>query len=178
MIGVGDDKTSILTKSFKNGGYCVAGIDMETCQWIRLVDSTNPSEDEIKKEQMFVDGRQIECFDVIEFDFINQTPFFCQTENWLLNLKVKPKYIKTISVEELLNKIHIDKDENFISNKDSLLTANEILKMKRSLFLFCVKNLKIDASRYENFGEIRFKYKCSFEYNNFVYTNISLTDPQ
>lgn len=30
-------KVILLTKSLKNGGYCVAGIDYYTGQWIRLV---------------------------------------------------------------------------------------------------------------------------------------------
>ena len=33
----------ILTKSYKHGGYCVAGIDINTKEWIRLVNSDNPN---------------------------------------------------------------------------------------------------------------------------------------
>ena len=49
----------ILTKSYKHGGYCVAGIDVNNNEWIRLVNSDNPANDEIRKEQMFLNGIRI-----------------------------------------------------------------------------------------------------------------------
>lgn len=167
----------ILTKSYKHGGYCVAGIDIDTKEWIRLVNSDNPNTDEIRKEQMFLNGKTIECLDIIEYDFIKNIPTSCQTENWLLNPALKPKFIKSISIEKLVNFIKIEKDDFFIFNNANLLKANEISKIKRSLYIFHVQNLKIEASTYESYGEIRFRYKCAFDYKNSHYDNISLTDP-
>lgn len=167
----------ILTKSYKNGGYCVAGIDVESKQWVRLVNSEDHTADEIRKEQMFFNGKAINCLDVLEYDFIDNIPFSCQTENWLLNNSIPPKFVKTISLEELINFAIIDEEEFFIYNKLNLLNDREIVKVKRSLFLFHVKNLKIEAKSYEKNGEIRFRYKCVFEYNGEKYSNISLTDP-
>lgn len=167
----------ILTKSYKHGGYCVAGIDVSTREWIRLVNSDNPNTDEIRKEQMFLNGKSIECLDVIEYDFIKNIPNSCQTENWLLNTSVKPKYIRSISIEELANIIKIEKDDFFIFNNANLLDENEISSIKRSLYIFHVQNLKIEATTYESYGEIRFRYKCLFDYKNNQYANISLTDP-
>lgn len=167
----------ILTKSYKHGGYCVAGIDINTKEWIRLVNSDNPNTDEIRKEQMFLNGKTIECLDIIEYDFIKNIPTSCQTENWLLNPALKPKFIKSISIEELVNFIKIEKDDFFIFNNANSLKANEISKIKRSLYIFHVQNLKIEASTYESYGEIRFRYKCTFDYKNSHYDNISLTDP-
>ena len=167
----------ILTKSYKHGGYCVAGIDVSTREWIRLVNSDNPNTDEIRKEQMFLNGKSIECLDVIEYDFIKNIPNSCQTENWLLNTSLKPKYIRSISIEELANIIKIEKDDFFIFNSANLLDENDISSIKRSLYIFHVQNLKIEAATYESYGEIRFRYKCLFDYKNNQYTNISLTDP-
>ncbi len=167
----------ILTKSYKHGGYCVAGIDLKTKQWVRLVNSDNPITDEIRKEQMFVNGRSIECFDVFEFDFINNIPNSCQNENWLLNNLVTPKFIKTLSLEEIADILELDNDEFFILNTANSLTEIEVSKVNRSLFVFHVQNLKIEATSYEYYGEIRFKYKCTFDYKGNKYINISLTDP-
>ena len=167
----------ILTKSYKHGGYCVAGIDINTKEWIRLVNSDNPNTDEIRKEQMFLNGKSIECLDVVEYDFIKNIPNSCQTENWLLNISLKPKYIKSMSIEELANIIKIENDDFFIFNNANLLNENEISNIKRSLYIFHVQNLKIEAATYESYGEIRFRYKCSFDYKDNQYTNISLTDP-
>ena len=167
----------ILTKSYKNGGYCVAGIDIDNKKFVRLVNSDDPTNDEIKKEQMFLDEKSIECLDVVEFDFIKNIPNSCQTENWLLNKTNKPKFIKSFTLEVLIDLLKFDNDNYFILNNGSALSAVEIAKLNRSLFVYYVQNLKIDATTYESFGEIRFRYKCSFEYNNKIYTNISLTDP-
>ena len=167
----------ILTKSYKHGGYCVAGIDIETKEWIRLVNSENPNTDEIRKEQMVLNGKVIECLDVLEYDFIGNIPNSCQTENWLLNNSISPKFIKSISLEELADIIQLEKEEDSIYNNANLLNKNEILEVKRSLYIFHVQNLKIEATSREYCGEIRFRYKCVFDYNGNKYTNISLTDP-
>ena len=75
-----------------------------------MVNSDNPNTDEIRKEQMFLNGKSIECLDVVEYDFIKNIPNSCQTENWLLNTSSKPKYIKSMSIEELANIINIEKN--------------------------------------------------------------------
>lgn len=167
----------ILTKSYKHGGYCVAGVDIETKEWIRLVNSDNPNADEIREEQMFLNGRKIDCLDVLEYDFIKSIPNSCQTENWLLNKTISPKFIKSISLEELADIIKLEKEEFFICNKSNLLTPSEILGVARSLYVFNVKNLEIIAAAHQNFDVIRYKYKCKFTYKNRTYSNISLTDP-
>lgn len=167
----------ILTKSYKHGGYCVAGIDINTKQWVRIVNSNNPENDEIKKDQMLLNGHSIECFDIIEYDFIKNIPNSCQTENWLLNNAYNPKFIKAITLEQLVNFVKIEKDDLFIFNDSNLLNIDEISEIHRSLYIFHVSNLQIDATTYESNGKIKFRYKCSFDYNGKSYTNISLTDP-
>ncbi len=167
----------ILTKSYKHGGYCMAGIDLENKNWIRLVNSESPDSDEIKKEQMYIDEKPIECFDVIECDFVKKISNGCQTENWLLNHDYKWKYLKSLSLKEILNLIKIDHDSYFILNNKDALNNFEASRMYRSLFLFYVHNFKVDVSSYEQAGEIHFKFKCSFDYEGNHYFDISLTDP-
>lgn len=167
----------ILTKSYKHGGFCVAGIDVATKEWVRIVNSTDPNTDELRKEQLLVDGKVIECLDVIEYDFIQNVPNACQVENWLLNARITPRYIKTLTLEDLVKIIKLDRDNDFILNNANLLNADEIKSISRSLYIYHVKSLKIDATTYESYGEIKFKYKCSFVYNDKLYSNISLTDP-
>ena len=42
----------ILTKSKKHSGYCVAGIDFETGEWIRLVSSDIETEGAVPNETL------------------------------------------------------------------------------------------------------------------------------
>lgn len=46
----------ILTKSFEKSGYCIAGIDYETGEWIRLVSSDIFNEGAVPKEQLTLDN--------------------------------------------------------------------------------------------------------------------------
>ena len=53
----------ILTKSYKNKGYCVAGIDAETGEWIRLVSDDEESHGSLFREHMsYNDGGSARCW--------------------------------------------------------------------------------------------------------------------
>ena len=47
-----EKKIIILTKSKKHSGYCVAGIDYETGEWIRLVSSDLETEGAVPCEDL------------------------------------------------------------------------------------------------------------------------------
>jgi len=126
---------------------------------------------------MFIEGKPIECFDIIECDLVKKISNFCQTENWLVNSSVKPKFIKSLAVEDLTNIIKIENDDCFIFNTANVLMEDEISNIKRSLYAFRVQNLKIEATLYYLFDDTKCRYKCSFDYKNNHYENISLTDP-
>ena len=65
----------ILTKSAKTGGYCVAGIDVNTRQWIRLVTDNEEVHHSLTDENMVCsNGRVCDKLDVVEVDFIGNAP--------------------------------------------------------------------------------------------------------
>lgn len=60
----------ILTKSDKRAGYCVAGIDEMTGEWIRIVSSNEATEHAVPLEDMVCDnGELIDIYDVVEISF-------------------------------------------------------------------------------------------------------------
>ena len=80
----------ILTKSYKHGGYCVAGIDLETGEWIRLVASDDLDTNEIPKSFMlYSDFTPCKPLDVVSVDIIEELPGDIQPENVLVNLRRK-----------------------------------------------------------------------------------------
>ncbi len=168
----------VLTKSYKNGGYCVAGIDLATKKIVRLVNSQDPAYDFIKKEQLIIDNYEIKCFDVIEVDFLLDIPQGCQIENCLVNQNTPFKTINTFSEEETFKLLDKDNDDNFMINKNYYLDENEIKNVNKSLFIYIVKNFKVEASIVEEYGDLRYRYKCSFDYKNERYIDMSLTDPE
>lgn len=73
-----------LAKSYKHGGHCFAGKDIETSEWIRPV--SNRADEEISDaECMMTDGIQAKVLDVLEIPFLIPKPLRHQTENHLID---------------------------------------------------------------------------------------------
>ncbi|GMO67712.1 MAG: hypothetical protein Ta2D_13100 [Rickettsiales bacterium] len=106
----------LLTKSDKNKGYCLAGIDLDTNKFVRLVGDKNGAE--IKKEKCkLLNNTEIEPLDVLNIDIIEQCPLLLQPENCLLsenNIFEKIEKYSIDDLQKLLNKIHCD---NILSKK-------------------------------------------------------------
>lgn len=168
----------ILTKSYKQGGYCVVGLDLATKQYIRLINGNDCTNNAIEKFQMYVDGKDIGFLDVIEVNVIEHAPTSCQIENWIIAPDFKWKYIQTLSLKGLLQHLPIDYSKYFILDKHKYLTNENISEIDKSFFVYFVSNLNI-ISREDNYDEgIVHKHKCSFTYNKKEYNDISLTDPE
>lgn len=59
----------MLTKSSKNGKYCVAGIDAASGEWIRLVTDDKATDDAVADDDLeCTNGRIAEILDEIEVD--------------------------------------------------------------------------------------------------------------
>lgn len=71
-------KVILLTKSLKNGGYCVAGIDYYTGQWIRLVSGNQETKGALEKC-----GVPYKPLDIVIVDNITPMPIQYQPENYL-----------------------------------------------------------------------------------------------
>ncbi len=56
----------ILTKSDKRAGYCIAGIDKKTGEWIRVISSNNSTEHAVPGDVLFCDvGRYVYIYDFL-----------------------------------------------------------------------------------------------------------------
>ena len=104
----------ILTKSLKRNGYCVAGIDISTGRWIRIVSNDVKSEHAILKQHMvYSNGKETDIFDVVEIDLVEQISTSIQPENWLLNDKIQwvkrrdSNLIEVLQLHPFDNPIHI-----------------------------------------------------------------------
>lgn len=73
-----------LAKSRRPGGYCIAGKEIRTGNWIRPVGSGSNDAVPIGACQ-YRDGRAVELLDVIDIDLRDFVPTDHQQENWLLN---------------------------------------------------------------------------------------------
>jgi len=87
----------LLTKSYKPGGSCVAGIDIETNEWIRLVTETEDRSGSIPNSALIYENGEIaDIYDIVSVDVKFKAPTKIQPENWLCDLRVP--WIKKESV--------------------------------------------------------------------------------
>jgi len=160
----------ILTKSLKDHEYCVAGIDMFSSNWVRLVNSADG--DACPKE--FLDDKNIKILDIVEVEFKSAVPYHVQKENWLIDENVPVQQMGSLKLSQLTYSHPLDKPEFIFGSKGNELENAEVKKLNHSLEFLEVKNLILDTSLK---GDGRHHYKVGFIYKGQNY-NLYLTDPE
>lgn len=159
----------ILTKSLKDHDYCVAGIDITTGKWIRLVTSKDGGA--FPKEML--DDKHFKELNVLEVEVKGHFPYNVQTENWLIDENAEIKKIGSLSKQQIFNLHPIEKHDMIFDNLNNELGRNEIKNLNHSLEMINAKELQLDTSMK---GDGRHHYKVKFQYNGNEY-NLALTDP-
>lgn len=77
---LGKRQIVILAKSKKGSGHCIAGIDYKTGEWLRPI-SKSGHEGSIAKNVV----ENINIFDVVEIDFLDNCENKVQSENYYYN---------------------------------------------------------------------------------------------
>ncbi len=160
----------ILTKSLKDRDYCVAGIDIATGRWIRLVTSKDGGA--FPKEML--DEKHFKELNVLEVEVKKHLPYHVQSENWLIDESAEIKKIGNLSKQQALNLHPIEKHDLIFETIRNELEKTEIKKLNHSLEMVNVKELQLDTSMK---GDGRHHYKVKFQYNRHGY-NLALTDPK
>ena len=160
----------LITRSYKYGGYCVAGFDAETKGWIRLVASADPSSSEIPKGVFDKFGD----LDILEVETRGEGVYGCQAENHILDLSVPPVRCGRLTFYELLSAPYLSKTPYIFGNPLSSLSETEIYRQRSSLGLFLVNSLRFN---YYEGDDGKPHYRSDFIYRGAVYTGISVTDP-
>lgn len=164
----------VLTKSDKHGGFCVAGFNIVTGKYIRLVSSKEAGNDTIPLEYM----KDVEPLDVIEVYIKESVPTSPQKENCLVTLSKTPTVIGKMSIEDVLNFIAKNQENYVFFNTNEYLSSEEISKASNSLQVVEVENFTtVSYESVNEFFQVKKIYKCDFEYKGKKYSNISLTDP-
>lgn len=162
----------ILTCSAKHGGYCVAGIDIDSYEWIRLVSSDNLNNNEIPKEFMYYyNSTSCKPLDVVSVEIIKKLPGDIQPENVLVDLGITPVYKYKLAPHELIK--YISNDREIYKSTFPYMDKNTALNCGFSLALYQVKDIFLDVFEYNG----RTKVKLNFTYNGCMYSGWSMTDP-
>ncbi len=160
----------ILTKSLKDHDYCVAGIDIATGKWIRLVTSKDGGA--FPKEML--DDNHFKELNVLEVEVKQHVQYHVQTENWLVDEKAEIKKIGTLSKQQVFSLHPIEKPKMIFGTTGNELQKSEIKNLNHSLEMVNVKELQLDTSMK---GDGRHHFKVKFQFNGNEY-NLALTDPK
>lgn len=169
-------EVAILTTSLKNGGYCVAGVDINTGDWVRFVSNDERTHGALSISDITYKNRRIcKPLDVVSVDVVAPAPLPHQPENYLINSNGYWVKIGQYTLFDVL-RVHPAETSPFIyGNPRPYVTGREIDDISYSLTLVNVSFLLINQTT--NMCNKR-KTKASFIYNRNCYSNMSVTDPQ
>ena len=165
----------ILTKSIKHTGYCVAGIDCDTGEWIRLVSSDMETEGAVPKYFLYYsDGSMLDIYDIIECELKQPCPTNVQPENWLYDENVSWKKIGKSSLEHVLGIHGYDRPEYVFYDSQVSLPENWKFKGGGSICILNIEKACIWVKTFDGKQTV----SLNFTYNGYFYKymRISQTD--
>lgn len=162
----------ILTASDKNGAYCVAGIDIDTGSWIRIVSQDEETDGALTLEDLtYKNGERCKVLDCVTVPIIKRCGNEIQPENHLLDRSCYLEKIGKCGLEDVL-RIHSPEMYNYILGKNvaQYVTAPHVENAGGiSLVLVKVDNLRV----YNNEDG---KTRADFDYNFENYKKFPVTD--
>lgn len=162
---------AILTMSSKNGGYCVAGVNVKNGNWIRLVSDNVYTHGALSSNDIkYQNGSYCKPLDVVQVPIVKAMPLEYQPENVLIDTNEYWEKIGTISLEDILEIHPPEYHTVLLGNQYSYITEVGIGKVGHSLILVEVTDLTITHPNERS-------TKATFTYYDTQYNDISVTDP-
>lgn len=168
-------EVAILTRSSKFKRYCVAGIDINTGEWVRFVSDNEQAHGALSAYDISYADRHIcKPLDVVSVEVVGAAPLAHQPENYLIDSHEYWKKLGECTLSDVLD-VHPAEVRPYIyGNTYPYIDGEEIDNIGHSLTLVRVSSLTI--SQTTNFNN-QPKTKASFVYNGKWYNNMSVTDP-
>ncbi|MFV0350336.1 MAG: dual OB domain-containing protein [Halodesulfovibrio sp.] len=168
-----------LAKSYKCGGYCVAGKTADDNQWIRPV-SPNDEAGLTAGECQYIDRGTPEPLDIIECHLGEECPNGCQTENIIIELGQPWRKLGTFEgditalCDDPANLWGIGDSSRYGLNDRVLVAFGE--PYDNSLHFISATNVSIIVQDEGQEDELKLKCRIQFSYNNNNY-RLMVTDP-
>lgn len=169
-------EVAILTRSSKFKNYCVAGVDINTGEWVRFVSDNEQAHGALSAYDIsYADGRICKPLDIVLVDVVGAAPLVLQPENYLIDSHEYWRKTGECTLSDVLA-VHPAEVRSYIyGNTYPYVDGEEIDSIGYSLTLVRVSSLTI--SQTINFNG-QPKTKASFIYNGKWYSNMSVTDPE
>ncbi len=167
---------AILTKSSKHGGFCVAGIDLASGEWVRLTSENESTHGALQLGDMqYEDKKYCNTLDVVSVEIKGRNPSKYQPENVLIDPEYYWEKTGEYSIIDILRLHQPEHHQFLLGNQYSYITEAKIGDVGYSLTLIYVTSLIIRQTINQK-GKL--KTKASFQYGLCYYENISVTDPE
>lgn len=159
-------KLLVLAKSSKHGNYCLAGLNLDTYKFVRILGSGEYGAF-LDSDCKLDNGKKISLLDCIEINLKKENDNLAQTENYSCVSKTAT-YCCKYSYQCLINLYHNTLiADSFVEKSEAIgyLTRNNYKTVSHSLELIKVNNLNV----YKN-------NTCSFDFNGKNYCFMKITD--
>ena len=163
----------IMTKSSKITGFCVAGIDIQTGEWIRLVSDDEIGEGAVAlKDMIYQDGTEMQILDVVTIECLDHVPTDAQCENYLYDSRHYWQKIGKYLLDDVFELIECQNKGYVFENTNKFLEEFEVTG--ESLLLVSISDIALHVSfnPYKNKNQ----YRIDFTYNNKKYNDFSVSD--
>lgn len=163
----------ILAKSRKHNNYCVAGKDIKTGEWIRLVSDDRTIHNAIKgSDLVYNNNEEANVLDVVRVVVKNineDNKIFYQPENYILDDNYYLLHLEKKN-SEYLDKI-MDNDDLIFFNDSNCVSNIELHNVREinSLILVEPEIVKVKKKNYNTLW-------ANIRYNNIWYNNLTITD--
>jgi len=170
-----DAELIILTTSSKRKNLCVAGIDVRTGDFIRLVSDNEVINFAIPcSSTRYLDGSYCSPLDVVKVPIIEPRPLRFQPENILVDQTKKWIRLGQASLHDVIN-IHPFDDYDFIfGNASFAVNERTASALGYSLTIVEVEDFELYTVLNAD-GQPR--SRCRFQYRGCRYNDICVTDP-
>lgn len=162
----------VLAKSDKVSGFCIAGVDTSTGEWIRPISKDIEHEGAVPRSDiMYEDGTELQLFDIVKIEFIKHSPSFSQPENYVYD---ETKYwLKTgVSSIDFIKKLRGLDTPSVILHNERRDVLDEEIEESCSLLIVKIENPVVNVTTYPE----KKKITMSFTYNGETYSYFSISD--
>lgn len=168
-----EHKIVILTKSAMHKGFCVAGIDIDSGTWVRLVSDKNGSPLNAYYTAYCNTNGECRPLNVVSVNIIANVPIHNQRENCQISAESMYKLGTCENIHQVLQFHQAENHQYIFGNALKRLTENNMqgFNFNHSLILVYVHDLIFTTSDYG-------KNKANFIYNGIQYKYMSVTDPE
>jgi hypothetical protein len=131
-------RVTCLANSWKEGGRCIAGIDIATGRWVRPVSRAEHGQLSLEQSSVLQNGRlrQIEPLDIVDFGQLQPVPLTGQPENVRLGT-LAPSYVGKSDIEAL--RVHADQRPFLLHGTGSSVAEADAHLVQASLCLIRVE---------------------------------------